>query len=156
MLETESISSIVIDGGNRKWVGTSGSGVYVLSDDGQRIEHEFSTNNSPIPDNNIRSIAINYNNGEVFVGTNNGTVSYLSESTNWDIEMEDIFVFPNPVKPDHDGPIVVDGLDYESVVHITNAAGRVIAIVESMGGRAIWDGNLDDGTPAPSLQPSDA
>ena len=149
MLETESISSIVIDGGNRKWVGTSGSGVYVLSDDGQRIEHEFSTNNSPIPDNNIRSIAINYNNGEVYVGTNNGTVSYLSESTNWDIEMEDIFVFPNPVKPDHDGPIVVDGLDYESVVHVTNAAGRVIAIVESMGGRAIWDGNLDDGTPAP-------
>ena len=53
MLETESISSIVIDGGNRKWVGTSGSGVYVLSDDGQRIEHEFSTDNSPIPDNNI-------------------------------------------------------------------------------------------------------
>ena len=27
--------------------------------------------------------------------------------------------------------------------------GRLIAVEESMGGRAIWDGLLDDGTPAP-------
>ena len=149
MLETESITAIIIDGGNRKWVGTAGSGVYVLSDDGQSIEHEFSTDNSPLPDNNIQSIAINYDNGEVYVGTLNGTVSYLSESTNWDTEMESIFAFPNPVKPDHDGPIVVDGLDYETIVHITNAAGRLVSEIESMGGRAIWDGLLDDGSPAP-------
>lgn len=149
MLETESVSSIIIDAGNRKWVGTTGSGVYVLSDDGASIEHEFSTDNSPIPHNNIQSIAINYSNGEVYIGTINGSISYLSESTNWDTEMECIFAFPNPVTPEHDGPIVVDGLDYESVVHITNASGRLVATVESMGGRAIWDGNLDNGTPAP-------
>lgn len=149
MLETESVNAIVIDAGNRKWVGTEGSGVYVLSDDGQTIEHEFSTDNSPIPQNNIQSIAMNYANGEVYIGTINGSISYLSESTNWDTEMTSIFAFPNPVTPEHDGPIVVDGLDYESVVHITNASGRLIAKVESMGGRAIWDGNLDDGTPAP-------
>ena len=133
MLETESITAIIIDGGNRKWVGTAGSGVYVLSDDGKGIEHEFSTDNSPLPDDNIQSIAINYDNGEVYVGTLNGTVSYLSESTNWDTEMESIFAFPNPVNPDHDGTIVVDGLDYETIVHITNAAGRLVAEIESMG-----------------------
>ena len=63
--------------------------------------------------------------------------------------MTDIFVFPNPVDAFHDGPITVDGLDYQTTVHITNAAGRLVAVEESMGGRAIWDGNLDDGTPAP-------
>ena len=62
--------------------------------------------------------------------------------------MPDIFVFPNPVNQFHDGPITVDGLDYQTTVHITNMEGRLIA-VESMGGRAIWDGLLDDGTPAP-------
>ena len=149
LLETESINSVKIDGGNRKWVGTTGSGVYVLSDDGLTIEHQFSTDNSPLPNDNILDIAINHGNGEAFVATSRGTVSYLGEATNWDNEMTDIFVFPNPVDAFHDGPITVDGLDYQTTVHITNAAGRLVAVEESMGGRAIWDGNLDDGTPAP-------
>ena len=76
----------------------------------------------------------------MYVGTLNGTVSYLSESTNWDTEMESIFAFPNPVNRDHDEyTIVVDGLDYETIVHITNAAGRLVAEIESMGGSTIWD-----------------
>ena len=149
LLETESITSIKFDGGNRKWVGTAGSGVYVLSDDGLTIEHQFSVENSPIPDNNIHDIAINHSNGEVFVATSRGLVSYLSEATNWDKEMEHIFVFPNPVDKFHNGPITIDGLAYQCTVHITDTSGRLIAEEQSMGGRAIWDGLLDDGTPAP-------
>ncbi len=149
LLETEAITSIKFDGGNRKWVGTNGSGVYVLSDDGLSIEHQFSTDNSPIPDDNILDIAINHSNGEAFVATARGLISYLSEATNWDKEMEHIFVFPNPVDEFHNGPITVDGLAYQCTVHITDAAGRLIAEEQSMGGRAIWDGLLDDGTPAP-------
>jgi hypothetical protein len=85
----------------------------------------------------------------VFVATARGIISYLGEATNWDVEMENIFVFPNPVDEFHEGPITVDGLDFESIVHITDAAGRVVGVVESMGGRAVWDGLLYDGTPAP-------
>jgi len=149
LLETETVTTVVIDGGNRKWMGTSGSGVYVLSEDGMEIENHFSSENSPIPDNSILDIAINHGNGEVFVATARGIISYLGEATNWDVEMENIFVFPNPVDEFHEGPITVDGLDFESIVHITDAAGRVVGVVESMGGRAVWDGLLYDGTPAP-------
>ena len=149
LLETEVITTIKIDGGNRKWVGTNGSGVYVLSADGQEIMHQFTTSNSPLPDDNILDIAINHRNGEVFITTDNGTVSYLSEATNWSPEMEDIFVFPNPVDQLHIGPITIDGLAYQTTVHITDASGRVIAVEESLGGRATWNGLLDDGTPAP-------
>ena len=149
LLETETVTAIIIDGGNRKWVGTSGSGIYVLSDDGLSIEHQFSTENSPLPSDNIQDIAINQANGEVFIATARGTISYLGEATNWDSEMEGVFVFPNPVDAFHEGPITIDGLDYESTVHVTDASGRVIAVVESMGGRAIWDGRLGNGTLAP-------
>ncbi len=149
LLETEAITSIKFDGGNRKWIGTKGSGIYVLSNDGLSIEHQFSTDNSPIPDDNILDIAINHSNGEAFVATARGLISYLGEATNWDKEMENIFVFPNPVDEFHNGPITVDGLAYQCTVHITDAAGRLIAEEQSMGGRAIWDGLLDDGTPAP-------
>jgi ligand-binding sensor domain-containing protein len=149
LLETETVNSIIIDGGNRKWLGTAGSGVYVLSDDGLTIEHHFSSENSPLPSNNITDIAINQANGEVFVATSRGTISYLGEATNWDSSMENMFVFPNPVGPNYDGNITIDGLDYESTVHITDAAGRLIATVPSMGGRAVWDGKLSDGNLAP-------
>ena len=149
LLETEAITSIKFDGGNRKWIGTKGSGIYVLSNDGLSIEHQFSTDNSPIPDDNILDIAINHSNGEAFVATARGLISYLGEATNWDKEMENIFVFPNPVDEFHNGPITIDGLAYQCTVHIADAAGRLIAEEQSMGGRAIWDGLLDDGTPAP-------
>ena len=149
LLETETVTSVKIDGGNRKWIGTSGSGVYVLSSDGIDIEHHFKPDNSPLPSENVLDIAINHANGEAFIATGRGTVSYLSEATIWDTEMPDIFVFPNPVNQFHDGPITVDGLDYQTTVQITNMEGRLIAVEESMGGRAIWDGLLDDGTPAP-------
>lgn len=149
LLETETVTSIIIDGGNRKWIGTAGSGIYVLSDDGLTIEHQLSTENSPLPSDNILDIAINQANGEVFIATARGTISYLGEATNWDSEMDDVFVFPNPVDEFHEGPVTIDGLDYESTVHVTDASGRVIAVVESMGGRALWDGRLGDGTLAP-------
>ena len=63
--------------------------------------------------------------------------------------MSDIFVFPNPVAKNYDGPITIDGLDYESTVHVTDASGRLVAKVESMGGRAVWDGRVDSGLLAP-------
>ncbi|MDG2312285.1 MAG: ABC transporter substrate-binding protein, partial [Flavobacteriales bacterium] len=149
LLETEEITSIQIDGGNRKWIGTSGSGVYVLSDDGLTIELQLSPENSPLPSDNIQDIAINQANGEVFIATTRGIISYLGEATNWDSKMENVFVFPNPVDAYHEGPITIDGLAFESTVHVTDASGRVIAVLESMGGRAIWDGRLSDGTLAP-------
>jgi len=34
-------------------------------------------------------------------------------------------------------------------VHITDVSGIRVAVLESNGGRATWDGNLDNGSPAP-------
>ena len=149
LLATEAVTATIVDGGNRKWLGTSGSGVYVLSDNGLTIEHQFSIDNSPLPSNNILDIAINQANGEVFIATARGTISYLGEATNWDTEMSDIFVFPNPVEAGYEGVITVDGLDFETTVHVTDGSGRLVAKVESLGGRAVWDGRIDSGLLAP-------
>ena len=59
------------------------------------------------------------------------------------------YKYPNPVAKNYDGPITIDGLDYESTVHVTDASGRLVAKVESMGGRAVWDGRFDSGLLAP-------
>ena len=149
LLETDVIQSIIIDAGNRKWVGTAGSGVYVLAADGLTTDHHFTVDNSPLPSNDIQDIAMDYGSGEVYIGTSVGLLSYRGEATNWDRDMEDVRVMPNPIRGDHTGPIVIDGLAYQSTVHITDATGNRIAELRSNGGRATWDGLLDNGQPAP-------
>ena len=149
LLETEVIQSIIIDAGNRKWLGTQSSGVFVLSADGLTTDHHFTRENSPLPSNDIQDIAMDYASGEVYIATSTGLVSYRAEATNWDREMENVRVMPNPIRADHTGPIVFDGMALNSTVHITDATGQRIEVLESNGGRATWDGVMENGQPAP-------
>ena len=145
LLDTETITCIEIDGGNRKWIGTRNSGVYLFSSDGlQEIEH-FTQDNSPLPTNSISDIAINQQNGEVFIATEEGMVSYFSTATNFDQEMKEVRVYPNPVLPEFDGNITIDGLAYESSIRITDAAGNVVFQGQSEGGRVVWNGKTPNG-----------
>jgi hypothetical protein len=148
LLETEIIQSICIDGGNRKWIGTQNSGVYLLSSDGTKEVAHFETENSPLPSNQIFDIAINHRNGEVLIGTDKGMMGWRSDANNFTLEIDKIRAYPNPVTADFEGWITIDGLAYESTVHITTSAGRVVAQLESEGGRAVWDGLDWKGQPA--------
>lgn len=148
LLETEVIQSICIDGGNRKWLGTQNSGVYLLSSDGTSEVAHFEAENSPLPSDRIFDIAINHRNGEVLIGTDRGMMGWRSDAKNFVVEIDELRAYPNPVTADFEGWITIDGLAYESTVHITTSAGRVVAQLESEGGRAVWDGLDWNGQPA--------
>ena len=101
------ISSIAIDGGNRKWIGTFNNGVYLISADNMTQIHHFTTDNSKLLSNTIMSIAINPTSGEVFFGTDKGLCSYISDATATNSEMttDNVWAYPNPVEPG--GPILI-------------------------------------------------
>ncbi len=145
LLETEQINCIEIDGANRKWVGTANSGVYLLSDDGLNQIYHFTTSNSPLLSNNIFDISIDHSAGEVFFATERGVVSFNSTATNFVDEIEEVTVYPNPVREDYEGIITVDGLAYQTDVKITDVSGNLVFATESNGGRATWDGKGMDG-----------
>jgi len=140
LLEKESVTSIAIDGANRKWFGTKTSGVFLISDDGETELEHFNTDNSPLPSNEITDIAINQKTGEVFFGTASGLISYMGEATAGNDEFTDVYVYPNPVRENYDGPIVIKGLVDETDVKITDISGNLVFKTTSMGGQAIWDG----------------
>lgn len=140
LLENEQINCIFIDGANRKWIGTENTGLYLLSEDGKQTIHHFTRENSPLPDNNIQSLSINPDNGELFIGTNQGIVSYMSDAIEGKESYSDIYAFPNPVKPDYEGPITIRGLKANSEVTITDIQGRVLYTARSLGGEITWDG----------------
>ena len=141
------VKCITIDGGNRKWVGTSGNGVYLLSADGQeQIEH-FTTDNSPLISDGIYDIAIDGKTGEVFIATDAGLVSFHGDATDpaASLEKDNVKVYPNPVRPEHSGNITITGLAYNTNVKIVNASGRLVNEGTSVGGEYHWDGCLASG-----------
>ncbi len=152
LLGTESITAIEIDGGNRKWIGTQTSGVFLVSADGQQQIHHFTTANSPILSNNILDITINQRTGEVFFLTELGIISYFGSATNFDNEMSNVTAYPNPVREDYTGDIIIDGLAYETTVKITDLQGNIVNEIESEGGRAVWNGrNFNGERPASGI-----
>lgn len=152
LLEHENIKTICIDGANRKWIGTKSSGVYLTSADGLETIHHFTTDNSPLLSNDIQSIAINPNNGEVFIGTGKGLISYKSDATEAEnnINKDNVRAYPNPVLPDYNGVIAVTGLVRDSNVKITDISGKLIYSGTSVGGQFIWNGKNRSGQRVPS------
>ncbi len=140
LLETETITAIAIDGANRKWMGTQNSGVYLISDNGEKEINHFTTENSPLLSNKITSIAINGNSGEVFFGTEDGIISYQGEAQKGNNDFSEAYVYPNPVRETYDGPVIISGLLNETDVKITDISGNLVFQTTSLGGQANWDG----------------
>jgi hypothetical protein len=140
LLKNEKIKAIAIDGGNRKWIGTENSGVYLLSDNGLETIRHFTAENSPLLSNNIFSIAINPVTGEVFFGTSNGLISYRSDAMESGDTFGNVHAYPNPVRPAFRGMITITGLIADTRVKITDINGNLIYETTSNGGIATWDG----------------
>jgi hypothetical protein len=136
------INCITIDGGNRKWIGTSSNGVYLVSANGEEELLHFTTKDSPLISDNVTSIAVDGKTGMVYFGSAEGLVSYLGDATDPadDMKRDNIKVYPNPVRPDYTGKISITGLAYNSNVKIVNAAGRLICEGTSNGGQFTWNG----------------
>lgn len=147
LLSGVDISCIAIDGGNRKWFGTNGNGIYVISNDCLTQIYHFTTNNSNLLSNNIESIAINEQTGEVFVGTDKGLCSYMSDASSPNSEMtkDNVWAYPNPVKPHYTGRITITGLSFDSDVKIVTANGILVNQGRSNGGIYTWDGKDQNG-----------
>jgi hypothetical protein len=140
VLGNTSITDIEVDGGNRKWIGTANSGIVLLSADGLEIVQQFTVDNSPLISNNILDMEIDHNTGELFIITDLGLISYRTDASFGDPEYSDVTVFPNPTRPDFNGVITIQGIQFDSDVKITDAAGNLVYKTTSNGGTATWNG----------------
>jgi ligand-binding sensor domain-containing protein len=145
LLENITVSTIAIDGGNRKWFGTTNSGVFLFSEDGSKLIHHFNTDNSPLFSNKVNSISINGRSGEVFFATETGLISWMGGATEERSSFQDLYVWPNPVRETYTGDITIDGLSGQSAVKIADIAGNLVFQTTSTGGRAVWNGKNRDG-----------
>lgn len=142
LLSGVDIKSMAIDGGGRKWFGTYGNGVYLISSDNMQQIHHFTTQNSPLLSDNVLSIAINNTTGEVFFGTSEGLCSYMGDAVTAVETMtkDDVYAYPNPVVSGYDGLITIVGLSMDADVKIVSTSGQLVAQGRSNGGTFTWNG----------------
>ncbi len=139
LLKDETINAIAVDGGNRKWMATT-NGVFLVSEDGDEVIQQFTTENSPLLSNRVNDVSVDPTTGEVFFATSLGLVSYRGDATAGANPCEEVLVFPNPVFTDFDGLITIQGAGRESKVRITTVSGMLVRELDSEGGTATWDG----------------
>lgn len=149
LLETEVVRAIVVDGANRKWIGTE-NGLWLMSADGSTPVQYFTTSNSPLLSNFITSLALDGQTGELYIGTDRGLVSYRTNATDGAAQTGNISVFPNPVRPGYEGDIAVQGLGANANVKITDISGNLVFEATANGGTVTWNGRDYTGKKAAS------
>lgn len=139
LLRDQEVTTIAVDGNNRKWIGTT-NGIYLVNPQGNRLIEHYTTENSPLFTNEIRDIAIDPETGEIFIGTGQGLLSFMGEAIEGKETSEDLYVFPNPFYTDYDGQIAITCGVTDAEVRITTVSGHLVRELDATGGQAVWDG----------------
>jgi hypothetical protein len=139
MLKTETITSISVDGANRKWLGTLNSGAYLLSADGTKELKNYNEDNSPLFSNVISSVAVDTKTGDVWFATSKGIISYRGNAIEGKESFSNVYSFPNPVREDFTRNVTITGLVRNTEIRITDVSGNLVYKTKSMGGMASWD-----------------
>jgi hypothetical protein len=133
------IQDIKVDGANNKWVAIADAGVFQVNANGQKTLRRFTKDNSPLPSNNVLDIEIDEVSGEVFFATDKGLVSFLGSATRGDDDLENVYIYPNPVRPEYSGTVKISGLMDKVNLKITDIEGNLVFETTSSGGTVEWD-----------------
>lgn len=139
LLEYQNCQTIAVDGANRKWIGTN-AGLFLFSEDGTSQIFHFTKENSPLTSDNITSIEIDPNTGEVVIGTDEGVFSYKSDAIKGLEDNCELKIFPNPYYTNIAEPVVIKGVTSDAIIKITTISGYLVKEISNLGGQAIWDG----------------
>lgn len=142
------INDIKIDGAGNVWFATGSGGVLQTDATGKNTLRGFNIDNSPLPSNNVLSIGIDNESGEVYFGTQNGIVSFNAGVIGYGDELTDVYAYPNPVLKNHSKVTIVgkgSNLPEGTNIKILDVAGSLVyesnALAEQSeyGGKFVWD-----------------
>ncbi|GAB5520006.1 MAG: two-component regulator propeller domain-containing protein [Rhodothermales bacterium] len=137
------VNDIAIDPANRIWAATNeGAFLARAVEGGYVIDTQFTASNSPLLSNTVLDVAVSPTSGRVFFSTDRGLISYQGDAVQPATEVQDLFVYPNPVHLSAtDAPtIFIEGLVDDTDVRILTITGDVVAQVPARGGRIRWNG----------------
>lgn len=141
-VRNQSVTCIAVDALDQKWIGTK-QGVAVIASDGITLLAYYDSKNSPIPNDEIKSIAIDEKQGKVYIGTEYGLAELQTYSVKPLESFSDLFVYPNPfiISGNDNAQITIDGLIKNTRIKVFDISGNLICDFRTPGGKiAFWDG----------------
>ncbi|WP_046743274.1 type IX secretion system anionic LPS delivery protein PorZ [Kordia zhangzhouensis] len=139
LLFEQTVTDIEVDGSNNKWIATSASGVFYMSSDATETLAHFTKDNSPLPTNTVTDIEIDSETGRVYIATTKGLLSFQGTATAPKETLENVYAYPNPVRPGFSGNLTIAGLTNNANVKITDIEGNLVYETTSEGGTLLWD-----------------
>lgn len=149
LLNDQRVLDIMIDPANRKWMSTE-QGVFVFDANIDRLIYRFRSSNTPLLADEVRQMVLLETTGEVFFLTSAGVCSFREGVTAASNRFEELRVFPNPVRPDFNGQVAIQGLARNAWVKIANVRGELIYEGRAAGGTFVWNTRNMSGAPAPT------
>ena len=145
LMESSSCTCIAIDNLNRKWIGTLGSGLFLLSDDAITEIQHFDTSNSPLFSNDILALSFDPETSLLYISCESGILTYQTDAWQGAEDFSSLYCYPNPVRPEYNGDLRIMGLMANSQVTITDVTGNLIMRTQSIGSSITWDLRDSDG-----------
>lgn len=142
--EEEALSCLFVDPGDQVWCA-SWAGTLYHTDPLEKSIVRMRYDNSPLPKAAIHDLAFRPTDGTLFIATEAGLLAYRSGALPPAESYNDVRIYPNPVRPEFQGRVTIDGLLSRTTVKITDAAGRLVRHLTSDGGRCEWDLRNDRG-----------
>jgi ligand-binding sensor domain-containing protein len=147
------INDLAVDPANRLWLATN-DGIRVVEavEDGFEEVLRLTSDSSPLLSNIVLSVEILPERGEAYFATDAGLVSVEIDAVSPAASVQNLFVFPNPVRVrDASQPeVTIRGLVDRMDVSIVSGLGVVVARFSTRGGQASWNLRDNSGRLVPS------
>lgn len=151
LLDVE-VNDLEADPAGQVWIATT-TGAYLLNAEGNAVVRQVTSENSPLPSDEVLAVSVDPVSGRVYFVTSEGLFSLAGDATAPQPGAEALRVAPNPLRPEAGGAgAVVSGLSASrSSVRVMTVGGDVVYAAEVTGGSFRWDGtDQRTGRPAPS------
>ena len=149
--EQASLTSLALDPNNRLWVGTLGSGVYMIQKAASNPDTMKATKyvmRNGLMNDIVYDVAIDARSGIAWFVHKNGMSAYsrsdLRETENYmTSEGPEVKVYPNPVHLDWGQQIKFENVAEDATISVYNSGAHLVKFFagdELDGGHVVWDG----------------
>jgi ligand-binding sensor domain-containing protein len=145
-LLSNSINKIEVDIRNNKWFGTT-AGVSILAADGYSWTH-YSTENSPLVNDNVTSFGFDLETGKAYIGTTNGLSVLETPYSRPRENLSQVKAGPNPFIISQGQQFAISELSDDVAIKFMTENGMIVRHIskdEISGAFTTWDGRNGNG-----------
>ena len=116
---------------NATWVATLGAGLWRLDSATGQVTDIFSTENSPIPSDNLYSVGYNPEEGNILVSTDQGLTEFIPRDTPGFTLRTPMTVTPAVITPDYKGPVTIHSTGANAEILVRNRHGNTVSVLKA-------------------------